>query len=106
MAQQQPPFFSRGYISSIKDNNLTPWYETTEADEVIEFLDENGELRHVNSLVIRANSMPLYVKFPSSGNNCVYVPSNDFVTLDYIDITQITVLGNAGQDIRWMALYF
>lgn len=93
-----------GVISSIVDDNLTPYYETTLDDELIDFITTDGIQRVVNSLNIWSNTTDLYVEINESGR-CVVVPAYSFLNIDYIPIKNITITGLAGQQFRYLGLY-
>ena len=92
-------------ISSIKSDNLTPYYTTTDNNQVIEFKTSDGVQRSVNALTIWTNSTALYIQLGDS-TDCIYIPANSSVSLDYLLIKKITVLANAGVNLRYIAMYY
>jgi hypothetical protein len=94
-----------GFISSVKYDNLTPWYTTMQANEVITFKDDKGNPISVNSLFIEANTTDLYIRIlPSDG--CLYIPSNDSKSFDLKSVREIQVMGASGQNIRWSGMTY
>lgn len=94
-----------GIISSILSDNLTPFYETVDNNQKINFVTADGTQRSINSLTIWSSASDLYIDMNSSGY-CVYVPANTAVSLDYLQLSNMIVLGNSGQKIRYVALYY
>lgn len=93
-----------GFMSSIKHDNLTPWYVTQGEDEVIEFY-ENGGTRNVNALTIEAGNSDLYIRMLPS-DYCLYIPANEGRTFDFQRVNKIQIMGVAGQEIRWSGQFY
>lgn len=92
-------------ISSVVSDDLTPWYTTVDNDEVIQFVSADGVQRNVNALTVWANTSDLYIKVGDT-SYCVYVPANASVSLDYLQLQKMTVMGNAGIKLRYVAMYY
>jgi hypothetical protein len=92
-------------ISSVLASAPSPWMTTLDNNEIIEFKTLDGTQRNVNSLTIWSNSTALYIQVGTS-DYCVYIPANSSISLDYLQLQQITVLGLAGIELRWTALYY
>lgn len=96
-----------GCISSIKSDNLTPFYTTLENNEEILFVDDDGVQRVINSLTLWTSADALYIQISESGDGqCIYLPANSSVSLDYLKIDKIKILAVAGVLIRYLALYY
>lgn len=93
-----------GFISSIKYDNLTPWYTTIKENEIIEFKDGNLQ-RNLNALTIEADTTGLYIRVLPS-NYCLYIPENQAKTFNMQEIKAIQVMGIAGQKIRWSGQFY
>lgn len=93
-----------GFISSIKYDNLTPWYTTTQENEVIQF-KEGDVQRNLNALTIEANTTDLYIRIMPT-DYCLYVPANQARTFDLQEIKSIQVMGVAGQKLRWSGQFY
>jgi hypothetical protein len=91
------------FISSIPFNSLHPFYTTLANNEVIYIKDSNGTQFQANSLTIFTNSSALYIQIGSS-DFCIYIPANDFISLDYLSIESFKVLANSGAELRWYAM--
>lgn len=95
-----------GFISSIHKDNLTPWITTTEADQVINFIDQSGSKRILNSLTIDAETTDLYIQILPS-EYCIYIKAGEIGGgIDFLRIEQIKVLGLSGQKLRWSGLFY
>jgi len=94
-----------GYISSIHKDNLTPFYTTISNNEIISFTDAQGKNQNLNSLTIEADNTALYIQVLPS-EYCVYIPVNGSTTIDFLKISQIKVLGNLGQKIKWYGKFY
>ena len=88
-----------GFMSSIRHDNLTPWYVTQEEDEVIELYEDGGN-RNVNALTIESGEGDLYIRMLPS-DYCLYIPANQGRTFDLQRVSKVQVMGGAGQEIRW-----
>jgi hypothetical protein len=99
------PIYSNGFISSIHKNTLTPFYSTTSVDEVIEFKETDGTQRDVNGLTIEANSTDLYIKIDPS-DYCIFIKANTSKSINYQSLQSITVMGAAGQSLRWLGQFY
>lgn len=53
-----------GFISSIKYDNLTPWYTTVEDNEIINFVDENGKLIKERETTTEYDNNIIYPTYP------------------------------------------
>ena len=93
-----------GCISSVSSDNLTPYIQTTDNNQLIEFISD-GVQRTINSLTIWAESSDLYINV-NDGGECLYIPSNSFTSIDYLRITKIRVMANAGIKLRYFASYY
>jgi hypothetical protein len=96
--------YHSGFLSSIKYDNLSPWYTTTSNNQTIEFKDSNGNQRQLNSLTIFSDSTPLYIRILPS-DYCIYIPPNSFISYDFQRVEKIQVMGNSGQKIRWYGMF-
>ena len=94
-----------GFISSIKFDNLTPWYSLLQENETIEFKEADGTQRYLNDLLIEANITPLYVRILPS-DSCIYVPAGESRNYSYEKISSIQVMNAIGTTLRWSGLYF
>ena len=92
-------------ISSITTDDLTPFYETVDNNEIIEFVTPEGIHRSVNSLTIWTDSSALYIELNDS-SYCVYIPANSFISIDYLLLKSIKVKANAGAKLRYLAMYY
>jgi hypothetical protein len=92
-----------GFISSITYDNLTPYYTTTTANEVIEFKNKDGKLLHLNSLLIQAELTDLYIRI-LPGDYCLFVEAGSAMSYDFEEISSIQVMGAAGQKLRWSGM--
>jgi hypothetical protein len=97
--------YHSGFYSSIKYDNLSPWVITTSNNQIIEFREDNGQLRHLNSLTIFSKDAPLYIRILPS-DYCVYIEPNSFLEYNFESITAIQVMGNSGQSIRFMGQFY
>jgi len=97
--------FHSGFISSIHKDNLTPFYTTISNNEIISFTDTQGKNQNLNSLTIEADNTALYIQVLPS-EYCVYIPANGKTTIDFLKISQIKVLGNLGQKIKWYGKFY
>ena len=88
-----------GFVSSINENNLEPWYKTQVENEVISFT-KDGTTVTLNAITIYANKRGIYVKMDDD-TDVLYISPGTFRTYEYESLNQITILGLAGQDIRW-----
>ena len=93
-----------GFMSSIKHDNLTPWYVTQGEDEIIEFGDD-VRVRNINALTIEASESDLYIRILPS-DYCLYIPANQGRTFDLQRINRVQVMGSAGQEIRWSGQFY
>jgi len=94
-----------GFISSIHKDTLTPFYVTTQENEIINFQDQNNNSYSLNSLTVEANATDLFIQILPS-EYCVHIPAGSSLTIDYCRIQQIKVLGLANQNIKWFGLYY
>jgi len=94
-----------GFMSSILSTALTPWYTTTDNNELIEFKDANGVLRNVNAVTIWANDSDLYINVNDSGS-CLWIAQGKSLSIDFLLMKSIRVMGNAGITLRWAASYY
>lgn len=94
-----------GFISSIRYDDLTEWYETIENNEIINFLDSNGSRRQLNSLTIFTESTGLRIRLLPT-DFCIYIPPNSYLNIDKFKIERIQVMKNAGTKLRWYGLFF
>jgi len=96
---------SYGFISSIKYDSLTPWYTLTSNNEVIAFIDADGNQRQLNSLFIEAENTSLFIRILPS-DYCIYIPANGSRSIDLQKIESIQVMNNLGSNIRWSGQFF
>ena len=94
-----------GFYSYCKFDNLKEWYTTTAQNEVINFVDSNGNKINLNSLFIEAENTPLYIRI-LPGDYILYIPANESRNCDFESISSIQVMGNLGQKIRFSGQYF
>jgi len=94
-----------GFISSIKFNNLTPWYSLLQENETIEFKEADGTQRYLNDLLIEANITPLYIRILPS-DSCIYVPAGESRNYSYEKISSIQVMNAIGTTLRWSGMFF
>jgi len=94
-----------GFLSSIHKDTLTPFYVTTQEDEIINFQDQNNNIYSLNSLTVTANATDLFIQILPS-EYCIHIPASSSVTIDYLKIKQIKVLGALGQSLKWFGLHF
>jgi hypothetical protein len=99
------PFYGHGFISYVKYNDLQEWYITGEADELIEFKEEDGTQRNLNSLMIETDTAGVYIQMLPS-NYCLYIPPTSNRVYNYSKMTAIKVIGSSGQTIRWHGSYY
>jgi len=97
-----------GFISSLpaskKGNpSFDPWYVLKQKDEVINFIDENGQKRSLNSLLIEAETTDLYINI---NGYILYVPAGQSRNYDYERIDSIQVLNEQGTKLRWSGLFY
>jgi hypothetical protein len=97
--------YHSGFISSIKYDNLTPWYTTTSDNQVIEFKETDGQQRHLNSLFIETEATALYIRILPT-DYCLYVPANSSINYDFEDVKSIQIMNVAGVKLRWSGLHF
>ena len=97
--------YHSGFISSIKYDNLTPWYTLAEQNEVIEFKEFDGQQRYLNDLLIEADTTPLYVRMLPS-DYCIYIPAGESRNYSFEKISSIQVMNNLGTHIRWSGQFF
>jgi len=96
-------FISSLPVSKIGDANYDPWYTTTSENEVINFIDSNGNKANLNSLLIEAENTSLYIKIDDF---ILYVPVTESRSYDYEKIQSIQVMNALGTKFRWSGQYF
>jgi len=97
-----------GFISSlplnkIGDANYDPWYVLQSNNELISFIDSNGNKANLNSLFIEAENTNLYINI---GGYILYVPANESREYNFESVSSIQVMNNLGVKLRWSGLYF
>jgi len=94
-----------GFVSSVKFDNLTPFYTTTSENEIIEFKGCDGRDRNINALTIEAGDKDLYIRiFPT--DYCLFVASGQSKSIDFQSIRAIQVMGASGQKVRWSGQFY
>lgn len=91
-----------GFISSIHKDNLSPWYATQKENEEIRFIDQDGNQRYLNSLIIETEA-PIYIQILPS-EYCLYV--NGYMSIDYLKASAIKVLAPIATNIRWSGCHY
>jgi hypothetical protein len=97
--------FHSGFVSSIKYDNLTPWFITTSKDQIIEFKDSDNQLRHLNSLSIEAETTDLYVRIMPS-DFCLYIGAGESKRYNFEEVSSIQIMGNPNQKLRWFGMFY
>jgi len=97
--------YHSGFISSIKRDNLTPWYTTLQDNEVIEFKESDGKQRYLNALLIQAELTDLYIRILPS-DYCIYIPAGTAKSYDFEKIGSIQIMNVAGAKLRWEGSYY
>ena len=97
-----------GFISSlplnkIGDANYDPWYVLQSNNELINFVDSNGNKANLNSLFIEAENTNLYIDI---GGYILYIPANESREYNFESVSSIQVMNNLGVKLRWSGLYF
>lgn len=89
------------------------WYTTQEIDEVIIFKDKDNNNRSINNWSIFANTTDLEIQLIKTfENEIVYesdvitIESNTYWSNDYIEIEGIKILGEIGQQVRYVGNFF
>ena len=95
-----------GFVSFCGKNNPVPFYTTKEPNEKIYIKQEGGEPRTANSITFMAMDTLLYIEPEKSDNGSLLVvdPYSSW-EYTYEDISYFTVIGDAGQKIRWYAQF-
>jgi len=108
---------NKGYSNIITNYHLTDggaeFYETTEADEIINFEDSDGVKHNVSSIRIDADGSDLNINFlrtndsdeVSHATSVVLVGTGTFVSFDNVRFNGVRVNGASGQSIKYTALY-
>ena len=99
------PINSYGFISSIKFDNLNPWYTTIENNQIIEFKDASGDKKQLNSLYIEAENTPLFIRILPS-DYCIYSPANSSQGLNSQRIESMQVMNILGTKFRWYGQWY
>jgi hypothetical protein len=94
-----------GFYSYCKYDDLKEWYITSSKDELIEFKESDGQLRHLNSLTIESETTPLYIQIMPS-ERVLYIPANSSSGIDYLRVSQIKVLGEVNQKLRFFGCFY
>ena len=84
------------------------YYTTVSNNETIMFVDktENNIQRNLNALTIEnVGSNPMYVRVLPS-NYLLVIPNGESRSLDYVQSTGMTIIGNSGQNLRWSGLWW
>jgi len=95
--------FHAGYISSIPANkigdaNYDPWFILTSNNQIINFIDANGNKCNLNSLFIEAENTPLKINID---NFILYIPANESREYNFESISSIQVMNLANTKLRW-----
>ena len=96
------PFLaSSSFISFLKyTDTLIEQFTTTEADEVIMFLDGTDK-KNINGLLIEnTGSVTMYVRI-LPWDYILVIPSGESRTYDFALATGIQIMGASGQTLRW-----
>lgn len=94
--------YHSGFISYCKPDDLQEWFTLTEDNQEITFTD-NGVNRNLNSLIIEAELVALYVQI---GNFVLHVPANEIRSINYLKVNKITVLNTTGTKLRWSGCFY
>ena len=97
-----------GFISSlplnkIGDANYDPWYVLQSNNELINFVDSNGNKANLNSLFIEAENTNLYIDI---GGYILYIPANESREYNFESVSLIQVMNALGTKLRWSGQYF
>jgi hypothetical protein len=97
--------YHTGYVSYCKYDDLKEWLTTTENNQIINFLDSDGKSRHLNSLVIEAETTNLYIRI-LPGDYILFIPAGEARHYDFEDITSIQIMNLAGAKLRWSGMFW
>jgi len=97
-----------GFISSlplnkIGDADYDPWYVLQSNNELISFIDSNGNKANLNSLFIEAENTNLYINI---GGYILYIPANESREYNFESVSSIQVMNNLGTKLRFSGQYF
>jgi len=97
-----------GFISSlplnkIGDANYDPWYVLQSNNELINFVDSNGNKANLNSLFIEAENTNLYIDI---GGYILYIPANESREYNFESVSSIQVMNALGTKLRWSGMFF
>lgn len=84
------------------------YYTTVSNNETIMFVDktEDNVQRNLNALTIEnVGSATMFVQVLPS-NYLLVIPSGESRSLDYVQSTGMTVIGNLGQRVRWCGCWW
>jgi hypothetical protein len=93
-----------GFLSSISTANKELYLETTKTDDEIFFITSDGTQRQVNSLTLFAINSDLIVEI--NPGYCVSIKAGTSLSLDYLYIKSIKILGAALQQYRFYACFY
>ena len=87
------------------------WYETVSTDEVILFIDHNGDKKTTDSITVFANTTKLMFSLCQVDNNDaityetdkMFVGANARLESDGTKFQAIKVYGAAGQEVKFIA---
>ena len=94
-----------GFYSYCTYDDLKEWYELTQNNEVINFIDSTGNTRFLNSLFIEAENTSLYIRILPS-DHILFIPSNESREYNYEKISSIQVMNPISTKLRFSGQYF
>jgi len=94
-----------GFYSYCTYDDLKEWYELTQNNEVINFIDSTGSQRYLNSLFIEAENTSLYIRLLPS-DHILFIPANESRNYDYEKISSIQVMNQIGTKLRFSGQFF
>jgi len=96
-------FISNLPLNKIGDADYDPWYVLQSNNELISFIDSNGNKANLNSLFIESENTNLYINI---GGYILYIPANESREYNFESVSSIQVMNNLGVKLRWSGLYF
>jgi hypothetical protein len=94
-----------GYLSYCKYDDLKEWYTTITDNEIIEFKDLDGQQRHINSLLIEAESTDLYIRILPL-DYILFIPKYETRSYDLESIMAIQIMNLSDVKLRWSGMFF
>ena len=91
---------SADFGSYCKRNNLKKYYTTISDDEVIYIKDKIGNETLSNCLTLVSIDSELNICF-NDDDDVLFIPTGQEYRIDYLAIEKFTVLGLAGQKLRY-----